>query len=106
LQVRIRVRGTVSRAIQAKVRVSPKESSETPEKFFISGPTTTHTILAVQEDPKKPQACMSFTLVPLRPGSLTLPRVAVSADSWEVNGVPSSVFVFPAPQPVHHRSVI
>jgi len=92
LQVKVIVRGRTKFAQEVKVRVVQSDTGERSERFFISGPTGTQTILLGRNGDR--QVCTTFTLVPLRSGMLTLPRAHLSAGEWEATSATSSGFAF------------
>lgn len=103
LDVRVIVTGPTRFAQELKIRIVGTDPGEGQERYFLSGPTNTQTVLLGTDG--KPQVCTAFTLLPLRSGVLTLPRAHVSAGEWEATSNPSSVFVFPAGQQVVSRSL-
>jgi len=102
LEVKVCVRRGTPGAQEYRVRIIQGESGDGSDRFFISGPTNTQNILMAA---REAEIGSSFHLIPLRPGWLTLPRVQVSCGAHEATSMPSSIFVFPAKQPIVWRSV-
>jgi len=104
VEVRVRVRRSGQSAQVVKVHVMRVEAGESADKYLLGGPASAQSLLvAGQKD--EAQQCSTFTLVPLRPGWLSLPRVQVSAGGQEATSSPSTVFVFPSAQPCQLRAV-
>lgn len=105
IEVRVRVsraHADAAHGQEVRLRLMLGEGSDKSEKYFISGTTITQALLLPSADgaaASEPQVCMTFLLIPLRPGWLTLPRAAVSSSApspGEATSLPSSVFVFPS----------
>jgi len=80
-----------------------KGAAAASERYFLHGPTHSQAILASSEK-LQPQVCSSFTILPLRPGWLAVPRVQVSVGGQEAASAPASIFIFPSGQPVLLRN--
>jgi len=109
MEVRVVVHRTTQSIQDFKVRILPSEGATTgsaatgSDKFFHSGPTNTQAVL-VSSPESVPQVLLSFMVVPLRPGWLAVPRVQVTSGNQDVTSGPTSIFIFPSPQPVLWRS--
>jgi len=100
IEVKVSVRRTTQSIQELRVRV--QQDPDHIDRFFIGGPTSTQAVL-VSASNLDLQVCSTFTLVPLKPGWLQLPRVQVSTANQEVASTPSSIFVFPSTQPTLWR---
>jgi len=104
VEVKVRVRRESQSPMELKVRVLRAEGSEGSDKLLLGGPASTQVMLVASQE-SQAQVCSSFTLVPLRPGWLAVPRVQVSAGGQEATSAPTSVFVFPSKQPCVWRAL-
>merc|ERR1711920_688253 len=92
IEVKVIVRRMIQNIQEIQVRVlQDSEDGGPSDKFFLGGPMGTQVVL-ISSDNLEPQACSSFSLVPLKPGWLQLPRVQVTAGTQDVTSAPSSIF--------------
>jgi len=104
MQVHIRIQSASTVAQEFRARVVPADGGAASDKFFLSGSTTMQGLLLPSSKAKVQEASSVFSLIPLRPGWITIPRVQVAAGQEEAAPSPASVFIFPSPQPVVWRS--
>merc|ERR1711937_845325 len=75
IDVRVVVRRTTQSIQELRVRVLQEAEHGGPsDRFFIGGPMSTQAVLISATD-LEPQVCCNFSLVPLKPGWLQVPRV-------------------------------
>ena len=101
VQVCLRYARTVDHD-EIKVRVLQGEG-EVPDRYLLSGPTCYQAACLATADPN--DVIPSFSLIPLKTGWLSLPRVQVTWGSQDATSTPSSVFIMPSCQPALTRSL-
>ena len=88
---------------EIKIRVLQGEG-EVPDRYLLSGPICYQAVCLASDHPNK--VIPSFSLIPLKTGWLSLPRVQVTWGSQDATSTQSSVFIFPGRQPALPRSLV
>merc|ERR1712232_283374 len=83
VEVKVRVRRTTTSMQEIRVQVLLGDGGHGSDKFFISGPTSTQALM-VSSTELESEVVSAFSLVPLKPGLLAVPRVQVTSGSLEV----------------------
>ena len=86
---------------EIKIRVLQGEG-EVPDRYLLSGPVCYQAACLTSDDPNN--VIPRFSLIPLKTGWLSLPRVQVTWGSQDATSTPSSVFIVPA-RPALARSL-
>jgi len=100
----VRVRLKHSKFSDEEIKVRILQEGEVSDRYLLSGPVSYQA--AVTEAMKKAdsEAIQSFSLIPLKAGWLSLPKVQVTWAGQDATSCPGSVFVSPATKPAVWRT--
>lgn len=89
---------------EVSVQICHGEKGDFSDKCMLSGPMIQQVLLTSSGRTSATEGRTSFAVIPLKPGWLALPRIKVACGEIEASSSHSSVFVFPAQQPVQWRT--